>query len=61
VVDHRVLSIDGEPVADLILGLVVTLYSVRDELRILDGSTFPSFDAAAEAAQRLLPSLRAAA
>ncbi len=60
-VEHRVLRIDGEPVADLILGLMVTLYSVRRELQPIDGLSFRSFDAAVEAASQLLPALRAAA
>jgi hypothetical protein len=61
VVEHRVLHIDNEPVADLIVGEAVTLYSVRVELLAIDGASFATLEAALAAARRLLPPLRAAA
>jgi hypothetical protein len=42
-VDHQCLSVDGEPVGDLVsVGSRVTFFTVRRELRLLDGRIFRS-------------------
>jgi hypothetical protein len=43
--DHQCLSVDGEPVGDLLtVGSRVTFYTVRRELRLLDGRIFRSIE-----------------
>ena len=44
-VDHQCLSLDGEPVGDLVsVGSRVTFFTVRRELRLLDGRIFRSVE-----------------
>ncbi len=43
--DHHCLSVDGEPVGDLVsVGSSVTFFTVRRELRRLDGRIFRSIE-----------------
>jgi hypothetical protein len=43
--DHQCLSLDGEPVGDLVsVGSRVTFFTVRRELRLLDGRIFRSIE-----------------